>query len=357
MLLRGWWIILLVVSISLMGSLGMSYVAVPQYQAVARFIINPSGALTTSSDQLKSLDTLDLPSVTATYVEVMNSHKIYNDALTAMQIKSGDPLLAAYTVQAVQLPSSSVLQLTVDGPNPKVAAQIANAVGNQSINYAKRVNAIYNLEFLDTAVAPLEPFSPQPLRDASLALILGLVGGVILAILKEQIRLPIEALRHRITIDQPSSAYSRRYFQTRLEEEQARAQTGDVGLVLIQLQGLSDLLESLPSILVQQVLREVTRRLRNELRGNDIVGRWSNLDFAVILPSTPVAGAERMLKHILVSLSEPILISQTKELVQLQPIVAVIVSEPQEAVASLVERAENELLEARRRHLAGGSNE
>ena len=353
MLLRGWWIIVLAALVALTASLGVSYLAVPQYQATARFIINPSATLTAGSDVVKSLDTLDRPSVVATYVEVMNSDRIFADSLTALKIKPDDPSLANYVVNAVVLPSSSVLQLSVSGPSPKVVAELANAIGNQTIDYAKRVNSVYAMAFLDTATPPVLPFSPQPLRDASLALALGVVIGAVLAILSEQIRMPIESLRQRSNLDQTSSAFSRRYFQRRLEEEQARSQTGDIGLGLIQLEGLTGLIETLPSILAHQVLHEVTRRLRNELRGNDIVGRWGNIEFAVMLPSTPAVAAERTLNRIRVALSDPIFISQMKESVQLQPYTAVTVSKPLEAVASLIERAEEKLVEARRDHMAG----
>jgi diguanylate cyclase (GGDEF)-like protein len=351
MLLRGWWIVVLAALVALTASLGASYLAVPQYQATARFIINPSAILTAGADVVRSLDTLDRPSVAATYAEVMNSQRVFDDSLASLKLQPGS--LVDYTVQAVVLPTSSVLELSVSGPNPKVAAGLANAIGSQTISFSKRINQVYNLEFLDTATPPEIPFSPQPLRDAGLALALGAVAGAVLAILSEQIRMPIEALRRRTVVDQASSAFSRRYFERRLEEEQARSQTGDIGLGLIQLDGLSGLIETLPSILAQQVFHEVTRRLRNELRGNDIVGRWGDVEFAVMLPSTPATAAERTLNRIRAALSEPLFIGQTKELVQLQPYTAVTVSKSQEAVAALVERAEEKLVEARREHLAG----
>jgi len=352
MLLRGWWMIILTALVALAASLGISYLAVPQYNATARFIINPGATLTSGMDVVRSLDTLDRPSVAATYVEVMNSKRIFDDSINTLGLNPDDPALADYLVEAVVLPSSSVLQLTVSGPNPKVVAQMANMIGNQTINYIKRVNSVYNMEFLDVAAPPTDPFSPQPLRDASMALALGGVAGAVLAILSEQIRMPIEALRRRSNLDQVSSAFNRRYFERRLEEEQARSQTGDIGLGLIQLEGLIGLTETLPTILAQQVFHEVTRRLRNELRGNDIVGRWGEVEFAVMLPSTPATAAERTLSRIRTALSDPIFISQTKESVHLHPYTAVTVSQPDEPVADLVERAEEKLVESRRAHLA-----
>ena len=142
MLLRSWWLIVLVALVAVTASLGVSLMAVPQYEATARFILNPSASITTSADYVRSLDTLDRPSVAATYVEVMNSQKIFTDAIVGLSLNPADPELAKYTISAVVLPSSSVLQLTVTGPNPTAVAEFANAIGNQSIFYVKRVNSV-----------------------------------------------------------------------------------------------------------------------------------------------------------------------------------------------------------------------
>ncbi len=349
MLQRGWWLVVLAALVAVAVSLGVSYLAVPQYQATARFIISPNASLTTGRDVVNSLDTLDRRSIVSTYAEVMNSNRVFEDTLASLKLQPVD--LKDYTYNAVVLPESSVLELNVSGPNPKVTADLANAIGYQAINFTRRLNQVYDVAFLDEAIPPLEPFSPQPLRDAALALVLGAVVGGVLAILREQIRTPIEALRRRNIIDAASSAYSRRYFQRSLEEAQARSMTGNIGLGLIQLDGLSGLIETLPPILSQQVLFEVTRKLRNELRGNDIVGRWGDVEFAVMLPSTPIAAAERTMDRVRQALSEPIYIGQSNDSVCLEPYVAMAVSQPQETVSSLIGRAEDDLALARRRHL------
>ncbi len=348
MLQRGWWVIVLTALVALSVSLGISYASVPQYQATASFVLSPGELLLNGPDVVRSLDTLDRPSVVATYAEVMNSRRILEESAAFLGLQTID-LEEDYTILAVVLPESSVLQLTVSGPNPQVCAAVANTIGYQSIAFARRLNQVYDLEFLDTAVPPLLPFSPVPLRDASLAFVIGLAVGAMFVILSEQIRMPLEALRQRITIDHSSSAFTRRYFQNRLEEDVARSTTGNIGLGLIQLDGLSDLIETLPPIISQQLLHEVTRKLRNELRGNDIVGRWADVSFAVMLPSTPEGPAERTLERIRQALSDPIILSQTNESVRLQPCVAVKVSEPQEPVVSLIHRAEEALKESRQK--------
>ena len=56
--------------------------------------------------------------------------------------------------------------------------------------FTRGINRAYDLNFLDQAIQPELPISPQPVRDAGLSLILGAMVGVVLAILSEQIRIP-----------------------------------------------------------------------------------------------------------------------------------------------------------------------
>ncbi|RMD61005.1 hypothetical protein D6833_08825, partial [Candidatus Parcubacteria bacterium] len=86
MLRRGWWLILLAALIALSASLSVSLLATPQYKATARFLITPSAELTRGKDVVDSLDTLDRRSVVATYAEVMNSRRIFANALNSLQL-------------------------------------------------------------------------------------------------------------------------------------------------------------------------------------------------------------------------------------------------------------------------------
>ena len=190
MLRRGWWMILLTTLTALVVSLAATYLAVPQYKAVARFIISPSNQLVNGTEVINSLDTLNSQSVMATYAEVMNSTRIYSDTLTFLQLKPLD--VKAYTYQAAVVSNSSVLELTVSGPNPNLTAKLANTIGDRTINFTRDLNQVFTVEFLDVAVPPAVPSSPVPLVNAILAVIAGLVIGAALAILNEQLRLSLE---------------------------------------------------------------------------------------------------------------------------------------------------------------------
>ncbi|MFN8413461.1 MAG: diguanylate cyclase [Anaerolineales bacterium] len=308
MIQRGWWIIVVTSLVALTVSLGLSYTAVPQYQATATFLISPSSTLPSASSVVDSLNTLDRTSVVSNYAEIMGSDRIFSDALAFLKLDALQ--LEDYTINAVVLPSSSVLELNVSGPNPQIAADFANAIGYQTINFARRLNQVYDLNFLDVAVPPIEPFSPQPLRDAGIATALGLIVGIGLAIVSEQIRIPIEAYRVRLRLDSMTGTFNNRYFVRLVEEELQQNPKETMSIGIIELSGLRELVDTLSPAALQGLLRVATDKLRSELRGNDAIGRWNDYTFIVMLPSTPAAAATRTFDRIYQALLPPVHLGQ-----------------------------------------------
>lgn len=307
MLKRGWWIVLLTVLTALVASLAASYLAIPQYEAVARFILSPDIASTGGPDPevvLRSISTLGNTTVMNTYAEVMKSDRAYNDALAFIQLQPED--FADYTYKAAVLPDSSVLELTVTGPNPQMAAKMANSIGYQTISFTRGLNQVFNLDFLDVAIPSLSPVSPQPQRDAFLAVVFGAFAGMGLAILSDQVRFSLEALGRRLQVDPITGVYNSKYFPRLLEEELARNPQDALMVGIIELCGLRDLFDSVPSVSMHRVLQKVTEALRKELRGHDVIGRWDEISFVVMLPNTSGVAATRIFERILESLSLPV---------------------------------------------------
>ena len=346
MLQRGWWVILLAALVAVSGSLGASYLAVPQYEATASFLITPGATLTVGRDVVNSLDTLDRRSIVATYAEVMNSNRIYEDALNFLNLAPNS--LNDYKVNAVVLPESSVLELTVTGPNPQAAADLANAIGYTSIKFTRAFNQVYDLNVLDKASSPTTPVSPQPARDAGLALLLGAAAGALLVILSEQIRIPLEAYRQRLRVDSATGVYNNRYFRTLLESEIASHPNDVLSVGIVELYGLHDLLETIPLSASQRLLRTVTDRLRLELRGNDIIGRWTDTSFALMLPTTQGAAANRTFDRIFKSLSQQISLPDYGVSVNTDPRIGGSVYTNNISPNELIEQAESAVEQARK---------
>ena len=258
MIRRGWWLVVLTALIALTTSLGASFLVTPQYEVVARFIITP-GAIGESSPQtiLNGLNTINNQSVMETYAEVMNSDRIYNDALAFLQLQPID--LKDYTYESTVLPSSSILELSVRGPDPNRATDIANAVGYQTINFTRRLNQVINLDFLDLAVPSSIPYSPQPLRNAVLATVLGLFGGLALVIVREQLRASLETFRQRTHLDNETGVYTKKYFSRLVEDELARHPDDVLSIGIVELGGLRDIYDTFPIAALQRILQRVSR--------------------------------------------------------------------------------------------------
>lgn len=341
MLKQGWWIILLTALTAVLVSLIISYFTTPIYLARARFSVSPNNTVISQGEVLSSLDVLDKRSIVATYAEFLNSPRIFSETAESLKL---DPKQTAkdYRVNTVVLPDANILDFTVEGPDARLTSVLANQVGARAIEYIRRLYQVYDITLLDPAAASEVPIRPVPLRDGLLALGLGLVLGAALALVREQVRAPLDAYRLRNSLDPDSLAFNRATFHQKMEDEMTR-EGGQVSVGLVQLNSLRGLLEALPEGMTQDLLRKVTDVLRRELRGNDIVGRYDQVVFSVMLPGTPKNAASMTLDRIRAALSRPITLEQYGETLYLGPAVSVATQEGSQTVSDLLEAAERGL--------------
>jgi len=179
---RGWWIILLTAVAAVVASLIYSSLSPRVYQTTTRYIVSPQEViLSNQTDYFRSLDTLDRRSIITTYAEVFGSTRIFGEA--ASSLGESTESLADYSVTAVGLPEASVIQVSVEGQDPMLVMELANAIGERSTEYIEGLYFMYAITLLDAPSVPQGPISPTPVRDALVAGILGLAVGALLAIL------------------------------------------------------------------------------------------------------------------------------------------------------------------------------
>ena len=321
MLQRSWWIVALTALVAVAVALVVSYGTTPIYESVSRYIVSPNPAyLQGDSSIINSLDQLDKLTVITTYAEVMNSPRLYNDTLASLKI---DPAtVAGYQYSAIVLPDTSIIEFTVRGTNAATVTQLNAAMGQHVVQYVGGLYKIYDMGLLDPPTHPVAPISPKPLQDSAVALVVGVALGAALALLRELLRTPIRNFLRQRRVDDESLALKRSSFEEDLAGS-ALTSGKELCLGFVHLGGLVEYLGVLPQPTLENILRHVTQTLKNQLRGNDLVGRWDDADFAILLSNTPGKAALNTLGRVSRALSIPICTDISDEVLDLHPVIGV----------------------------------
>jgi len=340
---KGWWLILITALVALNLSLVYSYYLTrPTYEAVARFIVSPNIQNIESKDLVNSLEALDKRSIISTYAEVLNSREIINKTLTVLGM---DPVrFAKYSLSVTVLPDANIIRFSVQGPDPQGVATLANSIGQNAIDFIRNLYVIYNIEFLDQAVVPTVPIEPQPIQNAALALLAGLIFGVGLAIFRDQLSSTFDRLGQRNMVDYESLAFARPYFERKVRQELSSQPDNVLTFGIIHLNGIQDFYDSLPQAYINKIMRHVSETLKYQLRGNDIVGRWGSLEFGILLPSTDGTAAEGRMLRIRDVLDRPFSLEADSEMeVLLDMRVGLADRQGGESLALLIEQSQKAL--------------
>lgn len=345
---RGWWIIVLSILAAFNTALLVSFITPSVYRATSRFIVSPNVAVfTNSSDVNSSMDTLDRRSIINTYKELLASPSVYGSHPDIQEIPTAT-FQKEFTIKAVVIPDTNILQLTVDGGDPTAVTKIANAIEEQSTSYINKMYPVYNFTILDSAVVPTEPILPKPVQNASLALLIGLFLGIGLAFLQDQLQNTLESLRFRSSIDHTTSAYTRAYFEKCLIQEISKNPEGVLSVGIINLIGVDEVIDILPQAVVQRVMRQITQTLKGELRSHDIVGRWDKTKLVILLPNTPGIAANNTLIRIQKLLAVPISLDGVNDMVIYPgPCIGISEKGPEETIsAEIIQHAEEAMANA-----------
>lgn len=346
MLQRSWWIVALTALVAVGIALLVSYGTTPEYESTSRYIVSPNPAsLQGDSSIINSLDELTKLTVITTYAEVMNSPRMYTESLALLKLNPAD--LVGYDHSAIVLPDTSIIEFTVRGPNPAMVQQLNTTMGQHVVEYIEGLYKIYDMGLLDPATHPVAPVTPKPAQDALLALVVGLALGAALALLRELLRAPIRNFLRQRRLDDASLALKRASFEQDLAET-ALTSGNPLCLGFVHLSGLVDYMDVLPQPTLENILRHVTQTLKNQLRGNDLVGRWDDSDFVILLSNTPGKAALNTLGRVSTALSVPVRTDVSDEKVDLRPVIGVTEYCTGDTKESLIDRARGALDMARK---------
>jgi two-component system cell cycle response regulator len=191
-----------------------------------------------------------------------------------------------------------------------------------------------------------KPFEPEEL--------LARVGSAIhVKQLQDQLRDRNALLDQLSRTDALTGLYNRRHLDEELARRhgEARRYHDSLALVLLDIDHFKQVNDLHGHPVGDDVLREVSRRIQNELRLEDIAGRWGGEEFLIILPRTDLDGVLESAERIRRAISAtPITAGDRRITVTISGGCAV---GPGESPAELLRRADKRLYQAK----AAGRNQ
>jgi capsular polysaccharide biosynthesis protein len=179
--------LLLIVSITVIAGLVSGiisfYVLTPIYQASTQILVN----------QAKSDQAVYNPGEVQTNLQLINTYNVIITSPVILDIVSKEldlDLTASQLKEKITVGSekdSQVVNLSVQDPDAKLAAQIANKtaeVFKKEISKIMKVDNVSILAKADVSENP-SPIKPRPLLNIAIAIVVGLMAGVGLAFLLE----------------------------------------------------------------------------------------------------------------------------------------------------------------------------
>jgi uncharacterized protein involved in exopolysaccharide biosynthesis len=173
---RYWWLILSAFAFGFGATAAFTSLRAPTYRATTTLVVGPNENLKTPREVVDSLNTLDRRSVVATFAKLPSSRTVRERAQGQLQLN--EVQLRPYEVRTVVVPDTNVLEVSVEGPDPRLAATLADAVAQQTTQYTREFYDIFGMKVLDRAREPTERVGPGLSRTLLVGAVLGLLIGV-----------------------------------------------------------------------------------------------------------------------------------------------------------------------------------
>lgn len=180
---RMWLILSLTVVAALASGIISFYVLTPIYSASTQLLVN----------QAKNEQPIYNPSEIQTNLQLINTYNVIIKSPAILELvqqdldldMSTDALNGKITVGSQK--DSQVVAITVQDPDPYMAADIANTTASVFQREIGRIMNVDNVSILAKAVVKENPspVKPQPFLNIAIALVIGLMAGVGLAFLLE----------------------------------------------------------------------------------------------------------------------------------------------------------------------------
>jgi capsular polysaccharide biosynthesis protein len=164
-------------------TIGFNSFQTPTYEASIKILVGQKRGSAAPNDLGNELQ--GLQQITSTMVEAVDTRPVAQGVIQTLDL-SMSPEAFQRNLSAQQVGDTQFIEVSYNDSDPQRAQRIANTLGEV---FSERVSEVspsasaISATVWEQAVVPDSPVSPNPVRNALLALILGLMVGVGLAFL------------------------------------------------------------------------------------------------------------------------------------------------------------------------------
>jgi capsular polysaccharide biosynthesis protein len=185
---RRLWAVVLVAAVLTGSAVGFSLLQTPTYEASIKILVGQEDTKSTGSNL--GSDVQGLENLSATVAKAVNTRPVAEAAAKKLKMPGDqvDQILQDMTVR--QIDGTQFVEVYYRDTDPGRAQLVANTIGDvfsrQISAVSPNANAV-TATVWERAALPGSPVSPDPLRNGVVALVIGLMMGVGLAFLIEQL--------------------------------------------------------------------------------------------------------------------------------------------------------------------------
>ncbi len=183
---RSWLIVIAILAIALVVTAVITARQTPLYETSAQLVAGPSPAITDPDDVVRALETLERRTVIATFARMASTEESRS---TIAQFLKLDPHRArAFRTVGSVVSNTNIIRIDTRGPDPKLAAAIANATAERTAREAEALYRVFSLRFLARATPPRESVHPDRRRNFLAGAAVGAFLGIAAALARERLR-------------------------------------------------------------------------------------------------------------------------------------------------------------------------
>jgi capsular polysaccharide biosynthesis protein len=182
---RRLWTIVLVAVVAVGSALGFSLLQTPTYEASVMILV---GQKTTGDTLPGAADVSDLQDVALTVAKAVPTVPIAETVVERLNLQSEGTKKVLVNTSAEPDPGTMFVKISYRDSDAERAQLIANTTGEVLSDRISEVSVAANsitATVWEPATLPTTPISPDPLRNSLIALVLGIIIGVMLAFLLE----------------------------------------------------------------------------------------------------------------------------------------------------------------------------